>query len=244
MTRYGRLLGAVVAVVGVVVAGVLAIHGSAPAAPVDPLGRVRDALAGDGPVVVSVLGDSTGNDPGEWVDLWAADLGRMHTVTLHMWNSALEAWKQEPIVYGKSGTSVVIWNGSQPGARATYPLDKMDRILPERPDFVLYSFGHNGPTAEIPDDLTQAKTAVDARWPSPPLSVLILQNPGLHKHGAVMDKNLDAVTAWAKDADVPTIDVASAFRQAPDLAAIMRDDAHPNDAGSALWAKTVAAALS
>lgn len=203
----------------------------------------RSVFAQRSPVTISVLGDSTGNDIGEWVDLWARHLAGSHVVVLHQWDSVSEAWKPQPITYGNTGPRLTIWNGSQPGAAASYPAYRLGRMQPERPDLVLYSFAHNDTAATVVDGLVATIDAVDRRWGSEIRSVVILQNPGLNAHGPVQDSTLAALKRWADDSHQPTIDVTSEFRKSRDLSAL-QDDAHPNAAGSQLWEETVAKALS
>lgn len=52
---------------------------------VTPAEGIRAAIASDKPMTISVLGDSTGNDAGEWVDLWSQHLAEDATVTLRTW---------------------------------------------------------------------------------------------------------------------------------------------------------------
>jgi len=208
------------------------------------MGHARSVFAQRSPVTISVLGDSTGNDAGEWVDLWARHLGGSHIVVLHQWDSVRGAWTPQPITYGNAGPRLTIWNGSQPGANARYPVDKLSRLQPERPDLVIYSFAHNDTAETVVGGLVSTIDAVDKRWTSSILRVVILQNPGLHQHGRIQGSTLAALTRWADDSHQPTIDVTSAFRNSRDLPALMQNDAHPNAAGSQLWEATVAAALS
>lgn len=186
--------------------------------------------------VVSVLGDSTGNDPGEWVDLWARHLGESRRVVEHTWSWKFGRWNDVPIRYGTGTDVVTIWNASMPGATPQYALDRLATMLPARPDLVVLNYGHNGFPADTVAGLAKLKAASKAPcW-------VVLQNPGLADHAAAQDKNLAAIGAWAKATGTPTIDVTSAFR-ARGPALLMRDHAHPNPAGSALWATVVERAL-
>jgi len=215
----------------------------APVQPPATLDQIKALIATGAPLVVSVLGDSTGNDSGEWVDLWAKGLGSSRQVTLHQWDSKTEDWNPEPISYGSNGPELAIWNGSQPGARATYPLDKFDRIQPVKPDVVIYSFGHNGTEDTIVGELGQTMARGTTQWAVQIPSVVILQNPGQNEHAPIQDATLVALTTWAGQAGEPLIDVASAFRAAPDFEYLMKDDAHPNWHGAEVWAGVVSAAL-
>lgn len=188
------------------------------------------------PMVVSVLGDSTGNDPGEWVDLWARHLGARHVVVEHTWSWKYGRWNATPIRYGSTGSPVTIWNGSMPGAQPKYALDRLATMRPARFDLLVLSYGHNG----FPQDTTAGLSQLTAGVTAP--RYVVLQNPGLDDHAAAQDRNLAAVKAWAAQTHTPTIDVTSAFRQRGPRS-LMRDHAHPNPAGSALWESVVQGVL-
>lgn len=217
--------GIVLAVVAVATVGLV---GASVAAQSPPAGQAAK--------VIAVLGDSTGNDPGEWVDLWAKHLGESRRVVEHTWSWKYERWNDQPIRYGKGPGVVTIWNGSMPGAQPKYALDRLAVMLPVHPDLLVLNYGHNGFPQDTTAGLARLKAAADTRtW-------VVLQNPGLNDHAAPQEKNLAAVAAWAKSTDTPVIDVTSAFR-ARGPASLMRDHAHPNAAGSALWESVVEKAL-
>ena len=186
--------------------------------------------------VIAVLGDSTGNDPGEWVDLWAKHLGESRRVVEHTWSWSEQRWNDQPIRYGKGSDVVTIWNGSFPGATPKYAIDRLAVMLPAHPDLLVLNYGHNGFPQETTAGLATLKAAADApTW-------VVLQNPGLTDHAAAQEKNLRVIGRWAEKTGTQTIDVTSAFRQAGPQK-LMRDHAHPNDAGSRVWESVVEKAL-
>lgn len=207
------------------------------------LDPARAVLASGQPVVISVLGDSTGNDGDEWVVRWAEKLGENHKVTVHMWDAVRQDWKQDVRTFGRSGVEVTIWNASQPGETADYPADKIDRVQPEQPGLVLYNFGHNDQAGSIGPHTGQTMDAVAAHWSAQIPSAVILQNPARGDRAVTQDATLAALPGWSAQRGAPAIDVTSAFRSAGDLAALLVDELHPNPAGSQLWADTVHAAL-
>lgn len=196
------------------------------------------------PLTISVLGDSTGNDPNEWVAVWAEHLGETHRVTMHRWAGEQGRYKKSrTLTYGTEGSRVAIWNMSEPGATASYPADKLAAGQPEEPDVVILSFGHNNDKTNVGSQLGQVRRSLAKRWDKDQPIVVVLQNPGVNKHGAVQRKTLAAVARWAKKHRVPTIDVASAFENAENQSSLMNDDIHPNAKGSRLWANVVKDAL-
>ncbi|HEX5427179.1 MAG TPA: SGNH/GDSL hydrolase family protein [Pedococcus sp.] len=229
---------------GVVLAAALSsTTGWHSAAAADHLVEVRAALGGRGAVVVSVLGDSTGNEDGEWVDLWARSLGATRQVVLHQWDDVRGGWLPRARMYGQHGPVVTIWNGSKSGAQAGYARARLAAIQPERPDLVLYSFGHNHSPGDVVGPMRALVSAVDGRWPGTPASAVILQNPQLGATAAKHAHVVAELTLWAAGTGLPTIDVYGAFEVHADEASLFKDFRHPSPAGSALWAAVVEEAI-
>ncbi len=241
----GRARPGVTAIVGAVVlaAALSSATGWHPASAADHMAKVRAVMSGPGPVVVSVLGDSTGNEVGEWVDLWARSLGATRQVVLHQWDDTNGGWLPRPRVYGRHGPSVTIWNGSRSGAQAGYAQARLAQLQPARPDLVLYSFGHNHSPGKIVAPMRALLSAVDSRWPGTPASAVILQNPQLGATAAVQAQVVAELAGWAARAGLPTIDVYGAFGAHADEEGLFKDYRHPSAAGSAVWAAVVAEAI-
>ena len=209
----------------------------------DQMAEVRAVMNGRTSVVVSVLGDSTGNEDGEWVDLWARSLGRTRHVLLHQWDDAHGGWLPRERVYGQHGPTVTIWNGSKSGAQAGYALARLEAIQPERPDLVLYSFGHNHSPGKVVAPMRALVSTVDSRWPRAPASAVILQNPQLGATAGLQAQVVAELTRWAAGAGLPTIDVYGAFEAHADKQSLFKDFHHPSPAGSAVWAAVVSEAI-
>jgi hypothetical protein len=200
------------------------------------LGPFRAAVGDAGSILV--IGDSTGNDPGEWVDLWAQDLGRAREVTLRQWASGAEEFADPPLVYG-SGRALGIWNLSYPGVRADYA----GRLasVPVQPDAVILNVGHNRSANAIRRVIRTTTPAIEDRWGEVP-EAYVLQNPST----ADPDQSESAVTflrTLATQDRVPVIDVHAAFLEAGPLGALLGDGTRPNAQGSRVWADAVGAAL-
>jgi lysophospholipase L1-like esterase len=198
----------------------------------------RRALRGS--ATLSVIGDSTGDQPGEWVELWArrlADDGRR--VALHQW--AVDRFQPEPVQGPADGDEITIWNASLSGGQANWANDQLDAVQPERPDLILLSVGHNNLSTNIAGQLDELQRELDRRWDGQDIPLIaILQNPGHGEHEGRQKATLDVLRTWAADQSVPTIDVTSAFT---DPATQLQDGVHPNERGSQIWADTVADAL-
>ena len=219
-------------------------RGSAMSEQEKALQDLRGIVRTSDPLRISVLGDSTGNDPNEWVATWAEHLGETHRVTMHRWQGEQGRYNEaRTLSYGTSGSPVVIWNISEPGATASYPADKLDAGQPEQPDVVILNFGHNNHKTNVGSQLGQVRQSLAKQWRTDLPTVVVLQNPGGNKHGAGQRETLVAVAQWAKEGRVPTINVASAFENAENQSLLMYDDIHPNAMGSRLWADVVEEAL-
>ena len=208
---------------------------------------IKTAVATNPTVTISVLGDSTGDARGEWVDLWGKHLAATASVTVHFWDQRTEDWSPTTAFYpGAAGRSIEIWNGSQGGAMADYPATRLKVMQPAKPDFMILSFGHNGPTSAISPTLLATSEAVTTQWGGKIPTVAVLQNAAGEPHTEQTNNNQTALQLWATNNGVPVIDVRAAFDAVPDITTVLKDDqtgVHPNDAGSQIWADTVTAAL-
>lgn len=204
---------------------------------------LRAMVSSPDALTISVLGDSTGDEPGEWVDLWARDLSKRGTVTLHFWDAATGHWKAHPTVYPGPDRPITVWNGSRSGASYAYPLEHLDRIQPSLPSFTVLSFGHNPAPRRADKGAAELLAAADAKWATRVPAAIILQNPSLGLWEQQTTGSVAALRAWAPGAGYPAIDVNAAFRAHGGLPELLTDDVHPNSAGQRLWAATVSAAL-
>lgn len=204
---------------------------------------VRALLASDKPLVISVLGDSTGNGGGEWVDLWAQHLADRATVILHMWDESAQAWRPEPLTYGTGARTIEIWNGSHPGSAVDYGLERIDALQPAKPDLVLANYGHNQGKTPIALGLFELSQKTAAKWGAQVPLVVTVQNPAQGERKAISAAAQASILDWATDGGYPVINAAEAFAAQPDLAALMSDSLHPNWAGSRIWADKVIATI-
>lgn len=215
---------------------------SAPPAEAVPLSAAKAAMGGARSVLV--LGDSTGNSIDEWVALWGRSMTDVRTMMTRQWDAKVERFAPEFTHLGGHGPELTLWNLSQPGALADYPVTRLTAVK-STPDLVIYSFGHNDTFTDIGPHLDATAQAVAKRWGDVP-QVVILQNPTTGKL-ALRDSNVTAYlrTTWAPEHGAATIDVEKAFLEdGRPLQDLLRDTTHPNAAGSELWARVVAKALS
>jgi lysophospholipase L1-like esterase len=196
----------------------------------------RDALT------ISVLGDSTGDEPGEWVDLWAhhlADAGR--TVKFFQFDASKNAYPQDPVVLGSGPKTVAIWNGSVFGSTGTYAIARLGAMQPQRPDLIVYSYGHNNTKTTVVADLQTLKEKTDARWGGLPYAVTF-QNPARGTRQAPSAASVALLRDWVSQTGAASIDVPAAYGDMP-LGSLLKDEVHPNPQGERIWVDTVISAL-
>lgn len=203
---------------------------------VTPLPDINALITGPGPLTVNVLGDSTSNDDGEWVHLWAKHLAADATVTVHTWKEGAASW---PVVtYGEGERKVTIWNGSMPGSNGMYARQSYPVMQPERPDLVIYNYGHNASTSGTRADVETLQRMTQARWGSAVPFVVTLQNASRGKYQAVSVQSVEELKAWTSAQGIPVIDIESVI-SAQSFDALLLDDVHPNRQGSEVWAEKV-----
>ena len=211
------------------------------AQPVAALEVARMALQSPEPITISVLGDSTSNTRQEWVHLWAQALAGDRPVSISHWNESTEEGFVEPDVLSTSGdrSPVTIWSGSQGGASAAYPVQRLDVMVPEPPDLVLLNFGHNQTAETVQAQFQELLGAVRGSSEEVPV-VVVLQQP---QAGDANAEVRQLIREWAEAEGLAVVDVAAAFLAQDDFEDLLEDPVHPNQEGSQLWAGTVELAL-
>lgn len=209
--------------------------------------RLRDI---DRQWTMTVLSDSTGNEPTEWVRLMikrlADETGRPAIV--HNWANTNDGtdYATETKIAGE-GAPIVVWNGSVPGNTAGESLQQIDVMAPEKSDLVIISHGHNQSNAdqalvEVSNLISWAQSA----WDEQPAVAIALQNPSIKKNVGRQEANVSALRRqWSEAPEVTFIDAWTAFKKAGDLKPLLRSDGfHPSESGSKLWADAAWEALS
>jgi hypothetical protein len=207
----------------------------------------RDRLADSGrPFVITVIGDSTGDQPGEWVDLafreLAEDLDR--PLIQHPWDLLTASYLPEiRSNVDAASAPLVVWNGSASGKTGQYSLAHFDALVPAQPDLVIFNHGlNNVPKPQtVAPQLTALVAEIERYWPESVGYAAILENPRFDdwstEHGTVIDN----VGSWlAENQAVRPIDVHAAYLAAPSPELLLLPDLlHPSPAGSAVTAATV-----
>jgi hypothetical protein len=238
-------------------AGTSAGADSGPAIAAEPRSQLvsfadaRDRLADSGrPFVVTVIGDSTGNEEGEWVDLvfreLAEDLDR--PLVQHPWDIFTDSYLPEIRSNVDAGSApIVVWNGSASGKTGQYSLAHFGTLVPAQPDLVIFNHGLNNvpkPQSVAPQ-LTALVAEIERYWPESVGYAAILENPRFDEWAGAHATVIDNVSSWlAENQAVRPIDAHAAYRAAPSPELLLLPDLlHPSPAGSALTAATVLEAL-
>ncbi|MEX5270574.1 SGNH/GDSL hydrolase family protein [Kocuria sabuli] len=198
---------------------------------------------------MTVLSDSTSNEPTEWVQLLVKRLAEAtgRPATIHNWENSKNGTKYgtETVIPGE-GAPIIVWNGSAPGNKALDSLNAIDVMAPERADLLVISHAHNQVNGD--ETLTQISSLIrwaqDA-WEEQPGLALVIQNPSLGLNLGRQASNTDAIRRqWDEAENLILIDAYMAFDQSDDIPSLLREDRfHPSEKGSRLWADTAWNAL-
>lgn len=218
--------------------------GSAAASATDPTAqaaRVAGLLGSGTDVSIAVLGDGTGDEKGEWVQVLAERLGSTHEVALRNLDPSDPTRYSKAVTYGSSGPTATVWNGSRGGVSASYAARRLGFLIPSKPDVVLLNYGRDNTASNMPPAISATYAALRKAWPDVPV-MLVLQPPD--RDDAIGPVRV-AAEDWAASHGVPTIDVAAAFDDAgdPNDYVSVVDPPSVNSKGGRLWARTVLDAL-
>jgi lysophospholipase L1-like esterase len=228
----------------------LVVSRPAPAAPRLVGGHLLQALADDASDVnIVVAGDSTGDEPDEWVFLLTLELARLYpgyNINYYLWNRRNPGWPSTPwvIQQGAPGNHALnVWNMSVSGTRENYGLTYAESVIvPKQPDLLFVSYGHNdgADTDRFRWGIQSLVETVAAQSPQTEI-LLIAQNP--ETGNSYQQAHAAELAQLASEEHVELVDVLGAFQATGDPSAYVKDGIHPTVGGSYLWMNTVLAAL-
>lgn len=218
---------------------------SSDAAPSTP--AVEDAMAlledRDRPWVITVIGDSTGNEPDEWALLVVNEIAKRYDrpVTVHRWDIETNIYADDLTVGSGANAPIILWNGSASGKDGLYSASYFRTLAPEKPDLAIINHGHNMRTAAAAiQQVKSLEQMLGETWDEAPAVAVTVQNPRTDA-GKTKMKDLSAgiKDEW-KGSTVKILDVQSAFEASGNVPELLTEDGyHPNDAGHLLWAESV-----
>lgn len=179
-----------------------------------------------------MVGDSTSDQLGEWANVLAQEFGAIrHTEIRRVYEN--EAGFADPFIFSAQEPKLTIWNGSVKASPDAGRV-RLVKLIPKKPNVVLISQGRDVDPAKIADQLNKTVTSLEAVYPD--AEIVVVLQPAVGGRDGV-----DAVRAWAKTLNLPTIDVAKAFAKAKGTP--LTANGELTEAGRHLWAKTVFNAL-
>lgn len=193
------------------------------------------ALPTDASADLVVLGDATSNETAEWVNELGAQLGSSRLVRVQRVNQDTFTAYNSPISYGSADPSLQVWNASVSDPQ---PLDEtaVGNLVPKGTDLVVISRGRGASASSITSDLDETLASLRGTYPKIPVAVVVQPDDGSSEQA------ISAVRSWANTNGLPTIAVDKTFaksgRQLQDAAGEL------TASGAALWASTVAKAIS
>ncbi|MGW8936901.1 SGNH/GDSL hydrolase family protein [Gordonia terrae] len=103
---------------------------------------------------LALLGDSTGNESGEWFRLMLVRLAGQfpkYTIVYRLWNHGAQAYDAPETLQVGTGThTLYVYNGSVPGENVTYAADglvtRINAMLPVQMHALIFSYGYNFPS--------------------------------------------------------------------------------------------------
>lgn len=201
-------------------------------------------LASGAEWTLTVLGDSTGNEPGEWVYLLGEYIGGKYQrpVTVYNWDDKASKYDAGTLITQGPGAPVKIWNGSAPGKNADYSLQHLADLAPSPADLVVINHGHNYQTPATAVQGIKTLILAASRTSENAAFVVTVQNPWK----VPTESSTGVQDAIKKEFTGPAnglIDVMAAFKENADPASLIKDDIHPNALGETLWAETAKKAL-
>jgi hypothetical protein len=197
----------------------------------------------DAPLTISVLGDSTGDQPTEWVALTGAWIGQTYnrTVTMATFDNAVKAYAPAVTLHEGAGKPVTIYNGSIPGTRSDEADPQLKQMVPGPAEMLWINYGHNhGPDA-WPAIQKTTLAATDITKTRVKNVMVIGQNPAVGD--ALHEKKVKGILAGAAVQGYVGVDVFKAFTDSPNMDDLYLDVRHPSPAGSEVWTKAVQAVL-
>lgn len=190
-----------------------------------------------------IVGDSTGNDSTEWVDLfcaWAATNWPKYTVRRYLWDNVGKVYST-PVDFNTGTTSLIlsVWNCSVPGSKMSENFGSpfVNAFVGKHPQLIIVNHGYNyqnGVTFyAIFGGLSAGVESLLREYPSADV-MLIAQSPALASDLQAI--NIRAIREYAAIRGFGVADVYGEYVKAGKPADWYNGDGiHPSEMGSRVW---------
>lgn len=210
------------------------------------LAPARRVLASPRAVTVAVLDDSVGNDPGEWVSMWAGDMAVHRYVFVHHFDWQTERYSDDVEVFPPSAEvtaePVVVWNFGWPGGTPKRALQHLAAGVPKKPDLTIVSFGHNLGPAAVQPQYAALQEGLTKRFGRIPVVTTVAHMAPIAQPAQAEGRVM--LVQWLRSRGMPFIDMRAVFDDEPDPSRLFWDAIHPNVLGYRRLSDVVSARLS
>lgn len=210
------------------------------------LAPVRAALASTRAVTVAVLGDSVGNDPGEWVSMWAGNMAINRYVFVHHFDAVREGYDTDVEVFAPTGPvraePIVVWNFGRPGGTPQAALDKLSVGVPVKPDVAIVSFGHNVRPEHVQGQYSALFAGLRGRFGAVPTVTTLAHMTPVPRSGQAEGRV--RLLRLARSLGHGVVDERAVYDDLADPGLVLWDAVHPNVLGYRKVADLVTGELS
>lgn len=205
------------------------------------LAAAKRVLTSPRALTVSVIGDSVGNDPGEWVSMWAGNLATNRYVFVHHFDWKTQTYSPDTEVHSPSATPtaepIVVWNFGWPGGTPQRALDHLAVGIPDKPDLAIVSFGHNVSSGKVERQWSALHAGLRSRFGAVPTITTLAHMTPVPRVGQAEGRV--RLLRWLRKSHLAYIDERAVLDRTSDPYRDMWDSTHPNVLGYRLIADLV-----
>lgn len=198
---------------------------------------------------IVVLSDSTGDETGEWPDLFTRNYMPAqypaYTVTLRTFNTGTVVYNSLTTIQTgniASPKTLAVYDGGASGQGAPYGLTNIATLIPVVPDVVIISYGHNDNVTATNQrkNYYQLIRAIKEKYPYTKI-LCIGQNPKTVGAANYANQfvNVVEIERLCGEMGIAFINVMRAYLDYNSYSTLLVDTTHPNSAGSALYLNEV-----